>query len=129
MKYASNFALTGLLFASCSAFAVTPADGWYVGLMGGASLANSINFHGPSPYFLLSLENMTNPPDTQELVILADRYFPGFTTFAFEKGILKHSLVDNFGAQLGYRLCNFRLEGELMLSYSPISSLEIGGTT
>ncbi|CDZ78779.1 hypothetical protein BN59_03093 [Legionella massiliensis] len=131
MKYSSQFAIAGLMLASCSTFAVTPADGWYLGLMGGLSFAPSINLRTPNPTQLLNIAAATNPTSNNlninPLVTLPNSKFPGW--YSFLNGTVEHSVGGDFGGQVGYRICNFRVEGQFLFNYSPVSSIKVGGTT
>ncbi|MBA2711905.1 MAG: hypothetical protein H0U57_15110 [Tatlockia sp.] len=40
---------------------------------------------------------------------------------------LNSSFGGNFAGQVGFRICNFRIEGELLFNYAPLSSLKIDG--
>ncbi|WP_028387563.1 outer membrane protein [Legionella fairfieldensis] len=129
MKYSTKCALTGLLLSSCSVFAATPAEGWYAGLMGGASFSSSLRFQINDPSYVLDAA-LDNP------VIVGQPFFPTFITPGFNPFLsslllvparFKHGIGGDFGGQLGYRICNFRIEGELLFNYAPFSRLNVGG--
>lgn len=100
MKYSNQFALAGLLVTSCSVFGATPAEGWYGGLLGGVSYTPTASVTLFDP---LTKTTMT--------------------------GRLTHSIGGGGGGQIGYRICNFRLEGELYINSSPYTQLKIGNVT
>jgi len=137
MKYVSKLAFAGLMVANCSTYAVTPADGWYFGLMGGISKTQSLSITGPDPTEYILISQAINPvrgltfldPNNLRTLPITDTRFRQLLYFPFLKATLNHSIGGDFGAQLGYRLCNFRFEGELLLNTAPISNLRIGGVT
>ncbi|MBA2652866.1 MAG: outer membrane beta-barrel protein [Tatlockia sp.] len=135
MKKLNTLTLASLLFANCSAFSATPAEGWYAGITGGISLLNSLQLRplGTGEIFHLngavelaernyrhniSLSSPLNPILSQPF--LGPRFSP-------VGGSIRHSFGGNFAGQVGYRICNYRFEGELLLNYAPISKLDIGG--
>jgi opacity protein-like surface antigen len=194
MKDFSKLALAGLLFAN-SAFAATPAEGWYAGITGGISLTPNFNFRPLS----LSEQNVinseicrlnvassrflqANPLDPSffnpqipgctaltpigvpitpiavpavpviapiNIIINPNTQFnannnlnnsnddtfdtnsaPQFISLLTGNDVsLKHSIGGNFAGQVGFRICNFRIEGELLLNYAPLSELTVDGLT
>ncbi|ARG97130.1 outer membrane protein [Legionella micdadei] len=133
MKRSSQFALTSLFLAN-SVFAATPSEGWYWGLMGGLSYTPSIDITGPNPVPFIAINNQINPNPTPVVTNgvntyvtgLSNYYFPGFTSM---NGSLQYGVGGDFGIQLGYRICNFRAEGELLFNYAPLSMVKIGGVS
>lgn len=144
MKVFSKLALIGLLFTNSSAFSAMPADGWYVGLTGGLSFTPSLNIRDFSATELFTLNDeirrlnqqteslyqqettiarLTNP--LVPTAIPMPQFIPFFplTTIAAS---IRHSVGGDFAGQLGYRICNFRLEGELLVNYAPLNRLELG---
>lgn len=99
MKYCSKMALLGLFYGSCS-FAAVPVDGWYGGLNLGGNMMNKFSIVADDPF---------NP------------------LFNSVSATVKHSIGGNGGGQIGYRLCNFRFEGQLFLAYTPYNELDIAG--
>ncbi|MCA0403601.1 MAG: hypothetical protein LCH30_07345 [Proteobacteria bacterium] len=99
MKYCSKMALLGLFYGSCS-FAAVPVDGWYGGLNLGGNMMNKLN------------------------VAIADPFDPLNST---SSATIKRSIGGNGGGQIGYRLCNFRFEGQLFLGYTPYTELDVDG--
>lgn len=127
MKYSIKSALASLLFVNCTAFAVTPAEGWYAGLTGGISYSPGLNFSADNPQSLINFYNaLINTPGYSPLVTLS---LPGYNLLdgVATKGKLNQSVGGDFALQVGYRLCNFRFEGELLFNYSPYSFLKLGG--
>lgn len=104
MKQSKKLALAGLLLANCSAFAATPMEGWYAGLMLGANYIPKVNFTLATPYLLTILPAS----------LLANNQL------GFRVGI-------DGGGQVGYRICNFRLEGQLLFSATPYNNLTLLG--
>ena len=123
MKQINKFALAGLLVANCSVFAATPAEGWYGGFFGGLTYTPSISLNRtPNPAAILLLNSNFFRGLGLPLVTSNPLAFSGFVN-----GKITHGVGGDFGGQIGYRLCNFRLEGELLYNYSPISLLRVGG--
>ena len=102
MKYSNKFALAGLLFVNTSIFAATPAEGLYAGFIAGLSYSPNVSFYVTDPFTGTGITSL---------------------------GTLNHKIGGDGGAQIGYRICNFRLEGELMLNVAPFSQLTLAGTT
>lgn len=146
MKRSSQFALTSLFLAN-SVFAATPSEGWYWGLMGGLSYTPSIDISGPNPLPFLQINQIINPnpvPVTSNSTFVSyvtglpivNRAHPSLSyatvSSAFTptmNGSLEYKVGGNFGTQLGYRICNFRAEGELVFNYAPLSQVKIGGVS
>jgi opacity protein-like surface antigen len=108
MRHIKKFALIGLLLASYSAFCVTPAEGCYVGLIGGATFTPSMRFRRfefhPRPFAVI--------PEIQPI-----------TAVRLDNTHINYGVGGNLGIQGGTRICNFRFEGELLFNYSPFSSI------
>ncbi len=114
MKHIRKFALACLLLANYSAFAATPSDGWYWGLLGGITFTPSISGRtaiAASPLGVLPITGAT----------------PLSFTFIPTMGTIRYGVGGDGGGHLGYRICNFRVEGELLFNYSPISSVNSDG--
>jgi hypothetical protein len=111
MRYVNKFALIGLLLANCSAFSVTPAEGCYVGLIGGVTFTPSL---GLRPTNFTSRQRNLSPLPAP---------FPQLLSVRLEKTHINYGIGGNLGIQGGTRICNFRFEGELLFNYSPISSI------
>jgi opacity protein-like surface antigen len=90
----------GLLLASTACFSLNPAQGWYVGMVGGGTYAPKIDF------------KLKNPIDHKNNKSTASYLFGG-----------------NGGAMLGYRLCNFRLEFEALVNDNKLQQLKVGEFT
>lgn len=134
MKQIPKFAAASLLLASYSGFAATPADGWYAGLLGGVSYTPTVSVRAPNPHPFLFLQATNNPVIGNNRIglpprILPNFLFPGFFAHPFLPGRLTHGPGGDFAGQLGYRICNFRLEAELLFNFIPLSHLKIAGTT
>lgn len=104
LRYLSIAGL-GLVLTSFSTYAVIPANGWYAGLFAGVSYKPGVR-----PRFIT-----TNPLN-------------GFPIYNYN-GSLSYNGGGIGGGQIGYRLCNFRLEGELAYNYSPYQKLQYNNIT
>ncbi len=101
MKIATHITLVGFLAVACSAHALNPASGLYVGLLFGGSYEPSANFTFTNP--------TTNLPEAGKL---------GFTALV------------NMDLHAGYRICDsFRLEGQFLYNKNPYSFLRLGDVT
>lgn len=152
MKFTSKLACIGFLAASCSAYSATPTEGWYAGLMGGFSYMSDLHLTSPNPWYrrpdgyaetltvpviqsrldvlysFLSLQ----PPSINNAIYLNNiRNLRNLLPYIipFKKGSASHGLGGDFAVQAGYRVCNFRLEGELLFNYAPISVVKVNGVT
>lgn len=144
MKRSSKFALASLLFTN-SVFAVTPSEGWYWGLMGGASYTPSLRISAPNPLPFIDINNRVNVNSTPVIANSSlNNYVTGlavintldptlsYPTTAFSNltsGTLEYRVGGNFSGHLGYRICNFRAEGELLFNYSPLSTVKVAGAS
>jgi opacity protein-like surface antigen len=81
-----------------AANAVNPIPGWYGGLFLGPSITNNLDFTFTSP--------VTNTTTT---------------------GTIKHGVLGNIGGQMGYRINQFRVEGELLLGMNTYQDLSADG--
>lgn len=90
--------LMAVLLLSKAACAVNPMHGWYAGLIVGASKAPAMDF------------NIFNPLNR----------LPG-------QGTLTYSVLGNIGGQFGYRINQFRVEGEVLYNNNPYKHLNIDG--
>lgn len=109
MKF-SKHVLAGLLLANTAAYAATPAEGWYAGLMGGLSYTQALSTQASFPSLTA---------------------FPNLFLFvpATINTKINFGVGGDIGLQVGYRMCNFRAEGELLFDYIPYSSLQLGRVT
>lgn len=125
MKHINKFTLAGLLVANCSVFGATPAEGWYGGFVGGFTYTpNIVTNRTPNPAAIILINSNALIGIPVPLVNFNPLAFSGFI-----RSSLQHGLGGDFGGQIGYRLCNFRLEGELVYNYSPLSLVKVGGIT
>ncbi|MBA4696349.1 MAG: hypothetical protein H2069_03025 [Legionella sp.] len=118
MKAAVRFIIA--LFAT--SFLETPPlyathipEGWYVGFQGEVSTQRNLNFGLP----VTSIFDQNVVADLRTL--FAD--YGININRVFVPGRIKYSMGGGFGAQAGYRLCGFRLEGEITANYSPYKQL------
>lgn len=139
MKHSSKFALASL-FLTNSVFAVTPSEGWYWGLMGGASYTSSVRTSAPNPLPFITINTQYNINSTP---VIANSLLNNYRTrvaipFGFNptlelsnltSGTINYRVGGNFSGHLGYRICNFRAEGELLFNYSPLSNVKVAGAT
>ncbi|HHF7348552.1 TPA: outer membrane protein [Legionella feeleii] len=101
MKQLRHIGLAGLLLASCSVFSAVPAEGWYAGATGIVSYAPRINAG-------------THPRPRGVVSDLAGTQ-------------IAYSIGGGGGGQIGYRICYFRVEGELFFDYNPVTRLTVDG--
>lgn len=100
MKHLIRFCIILSLTFNSIAHALNPIDGFYAGGFGEIS-------HGPISY-LITLPGFIAPPVTPIARV-------------------KNSQVGGGGgAQLGYRLCNFRAEAEILFNWSSAQKLTVG---
>lgn len=90
----------GLLLASFAAFSLNPVQGWYAGLVGGATYAPNVDLM------------LINPVDHHN-----------------DKSTISYLLGGNGGAMVGYRLCNFRVELEGLVNDNKLKQVKIGQFT
>lgn len=83
-----------------ASWALHPVQGWYGGILLGANYTPSTNFSFPS--------NPSGLPVS---------------------GALNYGLMGDIGGQFGYRVNNFRMEGQFFYNNSPYKSLELNGVT
>ncbi|RMX19118.1 hypothetical protein EAS68_06690 [Legionella jordanis] len=114
MKTYLKFGLAGFMLASSSAFSDVPPDGWYGGLFGTLSKTPSLDFTIPYADFS---------------VINTALNFVGSPILTSPAGSVKYSLGYGGGVDIGYRLCGFRFEGELLYDHNPYDSISVGGVT
>ncbi len=86
------------LLSNQMAFALNPVQAWYAGLIVGGSKANSIDFT-----VLMPIRDMVGP------------------------GSISYTVLGNLGGQLGYRMKQFRVEGEVLYNNNPYKHLTING--
>ncbi|MCC5015597.1 outer membrane protein [Legionella sp. 31fI33] len=101
MKQLRHIGFAGLLLASCSVFSAVPAEGWYAGATGILSYAPTINATHSHP---------SSP------TVLAGTE-------------LAYSIGGGGTGQVGYRICYFRVEGELFFDYNPVTRLTVDGVS
>lgn len=97
MKLLNLGFIAGLLLSSVT-HAVNPIPGWYAGIIVGGSKPPAIHF------------NVVNPLNDHSGL-----------------GVLTYSVLGNVGVQAGYRVKQFRAEGEFFYNNNPYSHLQIGG--
>ncbi|WED41946.1 outer membrane protein [Legionella cardiaca] len=116
MKNTVKLGLVSLLAASSTAFSAMPSDeGWYAGLMGELSYAPNLDF---------SISQATYLNINSYLSSL------GYSPLLTPAGQIDYSKIGGGGgAQIGYRNCNFRFEGELLYNYNSYDSVSLGGYT
>lgn len=90
--------LMAFLLSGSIAHALNPITGWYAGFIVGGSKPPDINFNVIDPIELKS-----------------------------GLGVLTYSVLGNLGGQLGYRVNQFRVEGEFFYNNNPYKHLEIDG--
>lgn len=101
MKNCIALWLTGYcIFFFNTACAVTPPNGWYMGLWAGLTLAPKISFTLPTSKY-----NAINSY-LQKI---------GLTPFSTSTGRITHAVGGAGGGDIGFRYCGFRIEGELLL--------------
>lgn len=89
------------LLSITKAFALNPVPGWYAGAMIGATYAPNVNITSLSPTDLTSMVNMD----------------------------VKYKVFMDGGLSLGYRIDQFRVEGEALYNRNNIQSVNYNGTT
>ena len=136
MKKLSTLTVASLLFANYSAFAVTPADGWYAGITGGISSLNTIHLRALGLGQVMQLNNAATVEfaQFQRTILLSNPLnsqlnIAALPVFQSTGGSIKHSIGGDVAGQVGYRICNFRFEGELLLNFAPIKRIDIGGVS
>lgn len=100
MKSSLKLSFAALIVINGSAQALNPVQGFYAGIFLGGSMSPSQNL------------NVIDP-----------------ITFNTVPASLKYKVYGDIGGELGYRLDQFRIEGELVYNSSPYSSLTVGGYT
>lgn len=96
MKHCARAVALGTFLLNTATFAANPAPGLYAGIMGGGSYSPRLNFAIVNPF-----------------------------TGVYTPGKLGYKAGGNGGGQLGYRICKFRLEGEVNFNYIPFDKLTI----
>ncbi|MBA2655653.1 MAG: outer membrane beta-barrel protein [Tatlockia sp.] len=134
MKTISNLAFASLLITNGLAFAATPAEGWYAGITGGGSMLSSLSLPPLSPLEVNNLNRLAleEYSGLQRRIALSpfpitNLSFPSLLHPSSLGGTIKHSLGGDIAGQVGYRICNFRFEGELLFNYAPFSKLNLNG--
>ncbi len=99
MKY-SKLNLISLCLVSGVSSAAVPSDGWYAGIMGTGSYAPSVSATHTIP--ILGVPYNTN---------------------------LAYMVTGGGGGQIGYRICNFRFEGEALANFNLYNKVTFSGLT
>lgn len=99
MKPALTLGLTTALLFNTASYALDPVQGFYGGIFLGGNYTSAIT---------LNLTNHTNH------ALVAN-------------GQLDYSIYGNGGGELGFRMNQFRVEGELFYNHSPYKSITIDG--
>ena len=104
MNLIARLSIAGAMLASSTIYSAEPDDGWYVGLMVGASNLTSSN---------VSIVNSAP---------LITPFFPSFRTrFTNQIGF-------NGAGYAGYRWCeNYRLEGEIYANFNNLERIQLPG--
>ncbi|WP_419420919.1 outer membrane protein [Legionella sp. D16C41] len=105
MNLIRRLSIISTLLVSTTTFAADPDDGWYAGLLFGASFLNNIGVNFGNNFlfntFGINLPNTTGPQ-------------------------VDYSIGGDIAGQVGYRWCgNYRFEGELYFNFNPIEKLQI----
>lgn len=114
MKSVLKLSLATLVAFTSSAHALNPVQGWYGGIFIGGSYSPAIDFSVVD--FTQFFSTTTTIPST---VIPVTKV----------SGSLAYSGFGNIGAQLGYRMDQFRLEGEFVYNSSPYHEITLGHYT
>jgi len=97
-----------------SAYALNPVQGWYGGIFIGGSYSPAIDF---SVVDFTQFFSTTTPLPSSAIPLTK------------VSGSLKYSGFGNIGGQFGYRMDQFRLEGEFVYNSSPYHEITIGDYT
>ncbi len=100
MKSSLKPGLVVLLLIGGKASALNPVEGLYGGIFLGGSYSPSVNLNFPHPH-----------------------------TKAITPGKLAYSPFGNIGGQIGYRMSQFRVEGELFYNSAPYHKVTLGPNT
>lgn len=114
MKSFFKLSLVSLAMFSGSAHALNPVQGWYGGIFIGGSYSPAIDF---------SIVDFTKFFSTTTTVPSAAIPITKLS------GSLKYSAFGDIGAQLGYRMDQFRFEGEFVYNASPYHEITLGRYT
>lgn len=101
-----TWGLITIVLSSTVVHALNPTRGWYAGLIAGGSKPPVIDFDLRSPIDLRSELSPLNLRTGQ--------------------GELTYSVLGNVGGQLGYRMKQFRVEGEFLYNNNPYKHLKLG---
>lgn len=104
MKSILKAGLTTLLLSSSSVYALDPVQGIYAGIFLGGSKARAVNITAAIPNLIINGASLAGT------------------------GRLDFGAFGDIGGQVGYRMDQFRVEGELSYNNSPYNSLTINGT-
>ena len=83
-------------------YALNPIQGWYGGVFVGGNYSPNISRTRPFPF---AIDELYGQP---------------------VKETLSYSILGDIGGEIGYRVCNFRVEGEFLFNYIPYNGLNIG---
>lgn len=114
MKSSIKWGLAFLLPWSTAIYATKPVPGPYAGIMLGASYAPGLKFHFINPV-------VTNP-STGAVI----SYTGGHTA---DTGDVSYNAFGNFAGMFGYRICQYRVEAELLFNSSPITKISANDIT
>jgi hypothetical protein len=113
---ALKYGIIAFFVYSSTANSINPLSGWYAGLILGGSKAAS------SDLYLLPVSS----GKTIRIAVVED------AIAILEKestGVLTYGLMGNVGGQVGYRIKNFRVEGEVVYNNNQFYKLEFPGQT
>lgn len=115
MSVHARWVFAALLFTTTTSFAGSLNPGLYVGVMGGGGTMGALDFPGVGPKN--NGINFVTKPAT--------------STFVWNSGAGRRifGLLGDVGVQLGYRYCNFRLEGEFLFGGSSTKVTELDSAT
>jgi hypothetical protein len=128
MKY-SKLGACLLASIATTSFAVNPVEGIYIGFGGGISYLQEQK---------IGLLTTPVPATVVNTVTWPGTYAPGFIPPALANASLNYGILGDFFFHLGYRLSNFRVEGEFLYNTNqfdalktatPITVTSLDGTT
>jgi hypothetical protein len=90
-----------ILLLPITNYALNPIQGWYGGVFVGGNYSPNLSTTRPFP-------------------------FPGQLYGQEVQDTLSYSILGDIGGEVGYRMNNFRLEGEFLYNYIPYNGLNIG---
>ena len=101
--------LIALLLSTSSTYALNAVQGWYAGILLGLNYTPSVNFIYPTNFIVPSQIPITLPTNVPVT--------------------LTYGHLGQIDGQIGYRICNFRVEGQIGYNGSPYSSLKVNNKT